>query len=72
MEGRQKMTGTRNMMIGHQETRGNRQGGTTEKLTRGVANRRETIEGWRKTADAGLYIKASHHAFTVINGKCQS
>jgi hypothetical protein len=66
------MIGPRNIKIGQVETRGNRRkvlNGyqvTTTTQTEGVAHCRETIEGRRRRADAGVYIKAPHHALTAI------
>jgi hypothetical protein len=60
------------LLRGPTETRGNRQENqngdqvTTEKQTEGVANCRETSEGRRRGANAGVYSKAPHHALTVI------
>jgi hypothetical protein len=64
------MTGTENLMIGQAETRGNRQGLNGEQVNNEETNRRGgrllgNEHQWRR-ADAGVSIKAPHHALTVI------
>jgi hypothetical protein len=71
MEGRQNMTGYRNVMKGLRETHGNSQEGPNgdrirRKCTGGMANHRETSEGRRRRARVGVYIKVLHYALNVI------
>jgi hypothetical protein len=57
-EEKQKITSDRNERLDHQETNGNGYQITTQKRIGTVTNCRETGEGRRKGADAGICIKA--------------
>jgi hypothetical protein len=68
-EEKQRITSDRIEKLDHQETNGNGDQITTQKRIGTVTNCRETGEGQRKGANAGICIKPPHYALTDITEK---